>query len=152
MSKSFQIWNHFFSLLFLDDSENLKCLDIGLCKVGAKRPLNSVRKCDGQIYKHTYWHFNLYKESAQRADSLKKLKLKLQQNSTQSVSKLRLWESSNWICDKTKIATKLKLKKRQTQILKLRHKLKNWNCDKTQMLTKIKQKNWKVWRSFKKIK
>ena len=44
MSKSFQIWDHFFSLLFPKDSENLKSLDIGLREVGAKRRLNGVNK------------------------------------------------------------------------------------------------------------
>ena len=43
--------------------------------MGAKRPLNGVRKCDGQTHKqtdrHTYGHFDLQKESAQRADSVK---------------------------------------------------------------------------------
>ena len=43
MSKSFQIWDHFFPLLFPKDSENLKSLDIWLREVGAKRPLNGVR-------------------------------------------------------------------------------------------------------------
>ena len=43
MSKSLQIWDHFFPLLFSMDSENLKHLDIGLQEVGAKRPLNVVR-------------------------------------------------------------------------------------------------------------
>ena len=43
MSKSFQIWDHFFPLLFTKDSENLKSLDIGLWKVGVKRPVNRVR-------------------------------------------------------------------------------------------------------------
>ena len=33
---------------FSKDSEYLKSLDIGLREVGAKRPLNGVRKCDGQ--------------------------------------------------------------------------------------------------------
>ena len=44
MSKSFQIWDHFFPLLFPKDSENLKSLDIGLWEVGAKRRLNGVNK------------------------------------------------------------------------------------------------------------
>ena len=43
MSNSFQIGDHFFSLLFPKDSENLKSLDIGLWEVGAKRRLNGVR-------------------------------------------------------------------------------------------------------------
>ena len=43
MSKSFQIWDHFFLLLFPKDSENLKSLHIGLWKMGAKIPLKGVR-------------------------------------------------------------------------------------------------------------
>ena len=65
MSKSFQMGDHFFSLFFPKDSENLKSLDIGLWEVGAKRPLNEVRKCDWQTHKQkhtqTYGHFDLYK-------------------------------------------------------------------------------------------
>ena len=44
MSKSFQIWDHFFLFLLLKDSEYLKSLDIGHCKVGARGPLNRVNK------------------------------------------------------------------------------------------------------------
>ena len=36
MSKIFQIWDRFFSLLFHKDSENLKSLSIGLWEVGTK--------------------------------------------------------------------------------------------------------------------
>ena len=43
MSKTFQIWNHLFSLLFPKDSENLKSLGVGLWEVGAKRLLKGVR-------------------------------------------------------------------------------------------------------------
>ena len=43
MSNSFQIGDHFFSLLFPKYSEDLKSLDIGLLEVGAKRRLNGVR-------------------------------------------------------------------------------------------------------------
>ena len=43
MSKSFQIWNYFFPLLFSKDSKNLKSLDIGFWEVGEKRLLNWVR-------------------------------------------------------------------------------------------------------------
>ena len=43
MSKNFQIWDHFFPLLFPKGSKNLKSLDIQLWEVGAKRPLNGVR-------------------------------------------------------------------------------------------------------------
>ena len=44
MSKGFQILDQFFPLLFPRDSENLKSVDIWLWEVGAKRPLNRVRK------------------------------------------------------------------------------------------------------------
>ena len=44
ISKSFQIWDHFFPLLFPKYSENLKSLDIGLWEVGAKRHLNGLIK------------------------------------------------------------------------------------------------------------
>ena len=36
ISKSFQIWDRFFPLLFPKDSENLKSLDIGLWEMGEK--------------------------------------------------------------------------------------------------------------------
>ena len=36
ISKSFQIWNQFFPLLFLKDSKNLRSLDIGSREMGAK--------------------------------------------------------------------------------------------------------------------
>ena len=42
MGKSFQVWDHFYALLFPKDSENLKSLDIGLYELGAKRRLNGV--------------------------------------------------------------------------------------------------------------
>ena len=52
MSKSFSIWDHFFSLLLPKD--------IGLWEVGTERLLNGVRKCDGQkdrqTNRHTYTH------------------------------------------------------------------------------------------------
>ena len=44
MSKRFQIWDHFFPLLFPKDSESLKILDIRLQEVGANRRLNGVNK------------------------------------------------------------------------------------------------------------
>ena len=59
ISKSFHICDHFFPLLFPKTYENLKGLAIGLWKVGAKRPLKGVRKCDGQTDKQTYGHFDL---------------------------------------------------------------------------------------------
>ena len=43
MTKSFQIQDHLFVLLLLNDSENLKSLHIGLCEVGAKKRLKGVR-------------------------------------------------------------------------------------------------------------
>ena len=46
MSKSLLIWDHFHSLLFPNDSENLKSLDIGLQEVGSKRQVNWVRNAD----------------------------------------------------------------------------------------------------------
>ena len=46
MSKSFQIQDHFFTLLFPNDSKYLKSLDIGLLELGEKRQLNGVKKCD----------------------------------------------------------------------------------------------------------
>ena len=45
-NKNVQIWDQFFPLLFPKNSENLESLDIGLREVGAKRPLNGVRKTD----------------------------------------------------------------------------------------------------------
>ena len=43
MSKRFQIWDHFLSLLFPEDFKNLKSLHIGLWETRAKRPLKRVR-------------------------------------------------------------------------------------------------------------
>ena len=51
-NKNVQIWDDFFPLLFPNDSESLKILDIGLWEVGAKRRLNGTLKVnthkDGQ--------------------------------------------------------------------------------------------------------
>ena len=44
MSKSLKIWDPFFPILFPNDFESLKCLNIGLWKGGAKRRLNGVNK------------------------------------------------------------------------------------------------------------
>ena len=44
LSKNVQIWDHFFPLLFLKDSEYLKGSGIELWEVVAKRPLNGVNK------------------------------------------------------------------------------------------------------------
>ena len=51
MTKSFQIWGHFFPLLFPKDSKNPKSLDIGLWEVGKKKRLNGVNK-----WKNPEWH------------------------------------------------------------------------------------------------
>ena len=48
MSKCFQIWGHFFPLLFTKGSKNLKSLHIGLLEVGEKGPLNRVRNTDSK--------------------------------------------------------------------------------------------------------
>ena len=55
MSKSIQIWDHFFSLVFPKDSENLKSLDIGLREVGATRRLNEVNKEEKIRKKKTFY-------------------------------------------------------------------------------------------------
>ena len=44
LSKSCQIRDHFFPLIFPNDFENVKCLDIGPHEVGAKRSLSGVNK------------------------------------------------------------------------------------------------------------
>ena len=44
LSKSFQIWDHFFLFFLLKDSEYLKSLDIGHWEGGAREPLNGVNK------------------------------------------------------------------------------------------------------------
>ena len=75
MSKSFQIWDHFFPLLLPKDSENLKSLDIWLQEVGAKRPVNRVRKCDGQTNKQTDTHTDIstYRKNRPRGPILWKV-------------------------------------------------------------------------------
>ena len=55
MRKSIQIWDHFFSLVFPKDSENLKSLDIGLREVGATRRLNEVNKEEKIRKKKTFF-------------------------------------------------------------------------------------------------
>ena len=61
--KSFQIWHHFFSLLFPKDSESLKTLDIKLQEVGTKRHLNGAskvnRRTGTQTDGQTDGHFDL---------------------------------------------------------------------------------------------
>ena len=54
MSKSFQIWDQFFPLLFPKDSKNLKSLNIVLREVGAHKLFKQVRKCDGQTNIRTF--------------------------------------------------------------------------------------------------
>ena len=44
MSKSFQIWDHFFPLLLHKDSEYLKSWNIGIWEMGARRRLNRMKK------------------------------------------------------------------------------------------------------------
>ena len=46
--------DHFFPLLFPNDSESLKILDIRLREVGAKRPLNGTSKVNGETDTHTH--------------------------------------------------------------------------------------------------
>ena len=56
-SKSSQIWDHFFLVLFPKDSKSLKFLDIRLWEVGSKRRLNGTskvnRRTDGRTEKRT---------------------------------------------------------------------------------------------------
>ena len=47
------------SITFPKDFEYLKSLDIGLWKVGAKRPLNGVKKCGGQTDKRRNKHMDI---------------------------------------------------------------------------------------------
>ena len=54
ISKSFQIRDHFFPLLFPKDSENLKSLDIGLQEMGAKRRLKGVKNIFLNLKKKTF--------------------------------------------------------------------------------------------------
>ena len=51
--QKFQMFDHFFPLLFPKDSESLKILDIRLREVGAKRPLNGTSKVNGQTNRQT---------------------------------------------------------------------------------------------------
>ena len=48
-----------FSITSPKDSKYLESLDIGLWEMGAKRPLNGVRKCDGQTDKQTNKHTDI---------------------------------------------------------------------------------------------
>ena len=51
--KSFQMWDHFFPLLFSKDSKSLKILDMRLREVGAKSRLNGTSKVNTQTNTHT---------------------------------------------------------------------------------------------------
>ena len=53
----FSIWDHFFSLLFPEDSKSLKLLDIQLWEVGAKRLWNGTSKVNTRTEGHTNGHF-----------------------------------------------------------------------------------------------
>ena len=44
ISKSFQIWDHFFPLFFTEDSENIKSVDIGFQQVGGKKTVKRSEK------------------------------------------------------------------------------------------------------------
>ena len=59
ISKSFQIWDHFFPLPFPKESESLKMLDIQLQEVGAKTHLNGTSKVNRRTDGHTDRHFDL---------------------------------------------------------------------------------------------
>ena len=77
-NKNVQMLDHFFPLLFPNDFEYLKILDIQLREVGAKRWLNGTSKVnrhmDGQTDKQTDGQtFHLY-HLAQRADAFYKSK------------------------------------------------------------------------------
>ena len=58
-NQNVQIWDHFFPLLFLKDSESKKILHIRLWEVGAKRRLNGTSKVntwtDRQTDKRPFW-------------------------------------------------------------------------------------------------
>ena len=50
ISKSFQIWDHLFPLLFCKDSESQNCLTSNFGKWGAKRHLNGTSKVNRQTH------------------------------------------------------------------------------------------------------
>ena len=56
ISTNFQMWDHFFPLLFPRNSESLRMLDIGLWKVGAKIYLNSTSKVNTRTNRQTETH------------------------------------------------------------------------------------------------
>ena len=67
ISKSVQIWDHLFPILFPNDSKNLTILDIGLWKVGSKRGMNGVNKwknsCTNFFCRDDFTSFNEQKFS-----------------------------------------------------------------------------------------
>ena len=65
MSKSFQIWDHFFPLHFPKDSENLKKISIWLWETGAKRCFNRVNKSK-KIIKKTFSGGNFFSLNEQK--------------------------------------------------------------------------------------
>ena len=58
-SESFQIWDHFFPLLFPKDSKSLKTLDIRLLEVGTKRCLNGTSKANRRTIRQTDTRTNI---------------------------------------------------------------------------------------------
>ena len=60
MRQSFWIWDHFFALLSPKDFENLKHLDIGLLKVGAKQCFNYYWTNLFYFYFQFYFFFNFF--------------------------------------------------------------------------------------------
>ena len=56
ISKGFQMWDHFFLLLFPKDSESLRILNIQLREVGAKIHLNGTSKVDTRTNRQTNTH------------------------------------------------------------------------------------------------
>jgi hypothetical protein len=53
LNKNVHILDHFFPLLFPQDSESLKILDLRRREVGAKRPLNGNSKVNRQTHRET---------------------------------------------------------------------------------------------------
>ena len=53
ISEKFQIWDHFFPILFLKDSKSVKSLDIRLQELGAKRRLNGISKVNRRTNRQT---------------------------------------------------------------------------------------------------
>ena len=59
-NKKIQIWDSFFPLLFLKDSESLKIVDIRLQEVGAKIPVNGTSKVNTQTDRQTNTQTNIW--------------------------------------------------------------------------------------------